>query len=107
MCLLCELEVEQLDHIFLKCEVAARTWNAMFKWSYISQPHFPSVIDLFVWIDQVSIFAKKKVLVDMAACTIIWYIWRFLNDKVFAGAKTSQSDIVDYIHQYSFIWFAK
>lgn len=27
--LVCALEVEQLSHLFFRCEVAARTWNAM------------------------------------------------------------------------------
>ena len=88
-CILCKLEVKQLDHLFLKCEVVARTWNVEFKWLDISQPHFPSIVDLFIWIDQVPISVKKKALVDAVVCTIIWYVWRLRNNKVFAATTIS------------------
>lgn len=31
MCPVCDVEVEQLDHLFLKYEFAIRTWDAVFK----------------------------------------------------------------------------
>lgn len=58
------MEVEQRDHLFVKCEVVARSWFEIFKWLEISQIPFESIPDLFVLVDQLPIASKKKVVLD-------------------------------------------
>lgn len=103
MCPLCVLEVEQLYYIFLKCEIAAKTWNAMFKWLDISPFLVVTIIDFLKDIDQLPISTKKKSVVDAVFFTEITYIRRFKNDKVFSGGTLKQRDIVDSIRQFSLI----
>jgi len=63
-CPCCELEVEHLDHLFVHCEIAARTWDAIFRWLEMDRVEFQSIKALFDWIDIAHVSAKQKEKVD-------------------------------------------
>lgn len=82
LCMICKLEVEQLDHCFVRCEVTARTYNTIFSWIDIVLSDFDSIHEIFTFFDNDMTNAKKRRVVDAIAYTTIWYIWRFRNDMV-------------------------
>lgn len=42
-----QLEVEQLNRLFIRCEMAARTWNAILSWLDIDDSYFDIVHEIF------------------------------------------------------------
>lgn len=104
--LVCNLEVEQLSHLFLICEVTARTWDGVFRWLDIQVVQFSSIMHLFDYVDALYFCHIKKIDIDAVVGTTLWYIWRFRNDNVFAGGKFKRGDILDSICEFSFLQFS-
>lgn len=103
LCLICNLEVEQLDYLFIKCDVAARTWNAIFKWLGIQLISFDCINGLFDLIDATGGSSNKRRVIDDMVSTSLWYLLRFRNDIVFEGGKMIKDSIVYSIREYCFL----
>lgn len=54
------LYFEYLDHIGLKCEVAARMWNEVFKWIDMQPIGFGSMLEMIMWMDSLTLTVMKK-----------------------------------------------
>nr|KAJ0219356.1 hypothetical protein LSAT_V11C300123990 [Lactuca sativa] len=103
LCPIYNLEVEQLDHLFTKCKVPAKTWDAIFKWLDIQLISFDCINGLINLIDAIRGSANKRRVIDAVVNTTLWYLWRFRNDIVFEGRKMRNDSIVDSIRQYYFL----
>jgi hypothetical protein len=42
-CVFCRNEVEDIDHVFFKCNVSATVWEYIFKWVGVNTPAFNSI----------------------------------------------------------------
>lgn len=55
LCPICNLKAEQLDHLSVRCEVAAITWNEVFRWLEVQFTPFDSITQLFEQVDNLHI----------------------------------------------------
>ncbi|GJX61980.1 RNA-directed DNA polymerase, eukaryota, reverse transcriptase zinc-binding domain protein [Tanacetum coccineum] len=60
LCPICGIDQEDITHLFLKCEVTSEIWRAIFTWLGSVPPDIGSIKDLFLWIDNNHMVAKKK-----------------------------------------------
>lgn len=60
LCPICQLEAEQIGHLFLRCEVAARTWNAIFSWINVVPSNFDTIFEMFIFIDNARHECEEK-----------------------------------------------
>ncbi|GJT09443.1 RNA-directed DNA polymerase, eukaryota [Tanacetum coccineum] len=60
LCPICGIDQEDITHLFLKCEVTSEIWRAIFTWLGFVPPDIGSIKDLFLWIDNNHMVAKKK-----------------------------------------------
>lgn len=47
MCPICDGYIENLEHLFFRCEVAAWTWSSIFGWLDLQLPMWHSLLDIF------------------------------------------------------------
>ena len=102
LCPLCGLEEEKIDHLFIRCDVAARTWEALFKWLDIQVANFRDPSELIFMIDTVKISTPKKQNILAVVYTAFWFLWKYRNDLVHDSEKITKSVIVGSIQEFVF-----
>lgn len=98
---ICQLEVKQVDHLFIRCEVTTRTCNDIFS-SLNTDSNFDMVYGLFSFFDNDMLNSRKRRVADAIACTTFWYIERFWNNVVFQTGKIRRCVIIDSIKKTFF-----
>lgn len=87
LCPVCNLEEEKLVHLFVRCEVAPRNWNAIFKWLETHLIPFDYITQLFKQVDSLCGTVNKRRVIDVVYYPTVWFLWQFRNDKVFGGGR--------------------
>lgn len=64
LCSVCSNEPEDIIRLFMKCDVATRTWNAIFIWLDINNLLVSSLFDLASWLDSLTVNRWKKVIIE-------------------------------------------
>ncbi|GKE18849.1 RNA-directed DNA polymerase, eukaryota, partial [Tanacetum coccineum] len=83
LCPICGIHQEDTSHLFLKCYVASEIWKAIFAWLGSVPPDTVSINDLFLWIDNNHMVAKKKKGFEAICLITCWIIWKFRNASNF------------------------
>ena len=104
LCPICNVEEENLMHLFGRCEVAARTWEALFKWLDIQVSNFRDPSEFLKNESNLKLNEKKKIVIEAIVCTGLWFLWKYRNDVVHNTGKIRKGMIVDSIKEYSFLW---
>ncbi|CAH1425832.1 unnamed protein product [Lactuca virosa] len=60
MCSYCDLEREDTDHVLIKCSMAAKVWEEIFRWYGISQPQFGNISDMVEFCSKWGSCLKKR-----------------------------------------------
>lgn len=46
ICCYCEYEVESIDHVLIRCPLAAKVWEWIFRWCDVPLPNVESIEDM-------------------------------------------------------------
>lgn len=105
ICPVCDLQVECMEHLFFKCEIAARTWNVISRWIGLILPEWDSVSDTWNWLDIVAILRYKKQALESIFMVTCWSIWKNRNMVVFNEGNINKKPIFYLIVDKSYDWF--
>ncbi|GKU94169.1 hypothetical protein SLEP1_g7697 [Rubroshorea leprosula] len=103
-CALCEGEVEDSSHLFLKCRVAKWLWKACGKWWGISVNLENNCWKSF---EQFGVQAKEACVKEAWDCiwnVVVWSVWLARNQKIFRDSDVNISKLFDQIQLKSFLW---
>ncbi|KAJ0586631.1 putative reverse transcriptase zinc-binding domain-containing protein [Helianthus annuus] len=103
-CKLCDLHEEDVEHLFVSCEMAQQVWNFVSQWCKISSIYAFRVKDLLGWHKHVRGTEKWRKLVYAIVQVSIWVIWRCRNDLVFNGKQVNLDHMTSEIKHLSFVW---
>jgi len=104
-CVLCDLEEESTNHLFLHCNVACSVWEKVKVWFEIDfiTPH-----NLFIhWLCWNAGMTANKVFQRgrrLVWHTTMWVIWRARNNCIFNNVVSSTKEIFDEIKVLSWRW---
>ncbi|GKV16403.1 hypothetical protein SLEP1_g27050 [Rubroshorea leprosula] len=104
ICALCEEEVEDSNHLFLRCKVAKWLWKACGKWWGIS---VNLENDCWKSFEQFGVWAKETRVKEGWDCiwnVVVWTIWLARNQKIFRDSDINKSKLLDHIQLKSFWW---
>ena len=104
LCPMCGDHIEDVSHVFVRCEVACHTWEIIFRWFGISTPIFVLIDDIMDWVDSVQLSHNRRKILEAVMLTTMWVIWKFRNNKVFGDLKMKRSTIFDFIVANAFEW---
>ncbi|CAN1157515.1 hypothetical protein LINPERPRIM_LOCUS27449 [Linum perenne] len=96
-CVMCEKELELVDHLFIHCEFAVAIWNRVSSTLSLLGPRNEDVRGLFAaWkaMNCTPIFEKA---VGVVLNGIIWYIWLERNKRIFNDEWNSDRKIASKI----------
>ncbi|PWA37599.1 RNA-directed DNA polymerase, eukaryota, Reverse transcriptase zinc-binding domain protein [Artemisia annua] len=97
-------EMEDTDHVFVKCDIAVRIWESIFHWIDMVQLMFGVIADVFNWIDVVNIRQKARGLLEAIIMSAMRVMWQYQNNVIFGAVKMKKSIIFDRIVSHSFEW---
>ncbi|KAD4888212.1 hypothetical protein E3N88_20285 [Mikania micrantha] len=103
MCQLCLGEVEDIDHIFIRCPFAQEIWRRLSWWLNEELIRFSSVEELLK-----ALKGWKGMLKKVTTCiyTSLWCIWSTRNNWIFDKRRCSVDNIVEEIKTQAFPWIS-
>ncbi|PWA40745.1 RNA-directed DNA polymerase, eukaryota, Reverse transcriptase zinc-binding domain protein [Artemisia annua] len=104
LCPVCDTYIEDVNHVFLRCELASQIWDRIFRWLDMVQPVFLSITDILDWIDSMHSSLKRKKVLEAIILTSMWVIWKYRNNNLFGSVKMKRSCIFDIIVSNAFEW---
>ncbi|KAL4567247.1 hypothetical protein LXL04_022824 [Taraxacum kok-saghyz] len=103
LCPLCGVEEENLMHLFRRCEVAARTWEALFKWSDIQVSNFRDPNELLKNVGELKLNGNKKRVIEAIVCTDMWFIRKYRNDVAHVSCRLLTNAPSDSVYKSNLI----
>ncbi|CAN1262893.1 Putative ribonuclease H protein At1g65750 [Linum perenne] len=92
-CVLCKMESESVNHIFIHCRFSSQVWSKLSSTLSMLGPLPSSFGDLvLMWKDMncaLGFSAAKKVLLH----SFIWHLWLERNDRIFRDVERSTSQV--------------
>ncbi|KAL4589816.1 hypothetical protein LXL04_002726 [Taraxacum kok-saghyz] len=82
-CEVCNDFVEDIDHLFFKCDLASWLWSRLGLWINSSIPSFESLHDCFAWVDRVYKPSVSNKIVKILVVVLLKSIWIHRNDIMF------------------------
>ncbi|KAL4591888.1 hypothetical protein LXL04_004862 [Taraxacum kok-saghyz] len=105
MCPLCGQAPEHLLHLFCRCEVARSIWDGVFRWLAVFLFGDLHPREVFAAMETCNLRSNQKKALEVVICAVWWIIWRYRNDVVHDNRKMIKWLILDYIKEFSFVWF--
>ncbi|GJW11158.1 RNA-directed DNA polymerase, eukaryota [Tanacetum coccineum] len=106
LCPICMDEVETVNHIFFSCNMAKDLWYLFAKWWEIDIPVCANISEWFIWLDDLRVSSKVRLIIESVGDTLLWFIWKFRNDLIFSSSPLKKSMLWDLIVAHSFLWIS-
>jgi hypothetical protein len=106
-CAWCGQFPEYACHLFLHCKVAFSVWYAIFKWLGVVIVMPANLFYLFDCLSGAVASIKAKNKFKLVWHTVIWSIWKALNNKIFKNIDVQPVDIVEEVKVLSRKWSAE
>ncbi|XP_022019208.1 uncharacterized protein LOC110919242 [Helianthus annuus] len=90
---------EDVDHLFVSCEVAQFVWNFVSHWCKMSSIFAFRVKDLLDWHKHVQGCRKWRKLAYAVMQVALWVVWRSRNDLVFNDKQINLDQMTNEIKQ--------
>ncbi|GLT34080.1 hypothetical protein SLA2020_086230 [Shorea laevis] len=103
-CVLCNEEVEEINHLFCNCLEAWLVWVRVFNWwglDVVWPNTVQGVAELFMY--SMGRLVGKEVSATMFL-VVGWYLWYWRNTRVFGRGGELKEKLVDMIQVKSFFW---
>ncbi|GJW68374.1 RNA-directed DNA polymerase, eukaryota, reverse transcriptase zinc-binding domain protein [Tanacetum coccineum] len=104
LCPVCNTYIEDVNHVFVTCDLASQIWDRIFRWLDMAQLVFLSIADIIDWIISMHCSLKCKKLLEAIILTSMWVIWKYQNNTLFGSVKMKRSSIFDVIVSNAFEW---
>nr|KAJ0200013.1 hypothetical protein LSAT_V11C600315130 [Lactuca sativa] len=104
ICSYCESEDEDVNHVILRCPMAAKVWEWVFIWCGLPGTKFGSIGELVQFLSQWGTCPnKRKNLINICYGTA-WLIWKARCDRVFKKSLTPPTIVADMVKSIVFSW---
>ncbi|XP_071709175.1 uncharacterized protein [Rutidosis leptorrhynchoides] len=105
-CCFCDETFEDAYHLFLHCDTSKQIWSKISLWSNLSLPSWPSMANLWAWIDGVPILHNKRLITSIVIFATLWSIWRLRNCTIFKDKSFRKCHVIDSIVVTSYNWIS-
>ncbi|KAJ0442970.1 putative RNA-directed DNA polymerase [Helianthus annuus] len=104
ICKICEQHPEDIDHLFVSCDLAQQVWNYISAWCKISSIYAFRAKDLLDWHKHVSGNSKWRKLIYAIMQVSLWVLWRGRNHLTFNNKEIILARMMEEIKRLSFLW---
>nr|GFA50809.1 hypothetical protein [Tanacetum cinerariifolium]GFA51817.1 hypothetical protein [Tanacetum cinerariifolium] len=106
LCPICLEDIETVNHIFFSCNMAKDLWSMFAKWWDIDIPVRANVSEWFESLDDLAVSNKVRSYIDGVGDSLMWHIWKFINESIFSSSLPKKALIWDSIVSHSFLWIS-
>ena len=103
-CEVCGDHVEDIGHLFFKCELASWLWSRLGLWINSSIPAFESLLDCFAWIERLFKPPDRYKTVKTLVVALLKSIWIHRNDIIFNDKRVEKEYVLRRMQELSFFW---
>ncbi|KAJ0546635.1 putative RNA-directed DNA polymerase [Helianthus annuus] len=103
-CRVCNQLEENVDHLFIGCELAQTIWNFVSTWCKVSNIYAFRVKDLLNWHKNVKGNRRWRKLIYAVMQVALWVIWQNRNKLIFQGKEIRVDRLKEEIKQLGFLW---
>ncbi|XP_071729183.1 uncharacterized protein [Rutidosis leptorrhynchoides] len=104
LCVWCNVQNESVHHVFVSCVISKQIWSYLGSWINFNLPSWNNLEELWIWMDNLSVHEKKKIVVRSIFYSVLWNIWRLRNSYVFNDPTFRISHVLDNIIVTSFFF---
>ncbi|KAL4573563.1 hypothetical protein LXL04_020373 [Taraxacum kok-saghyz] len=83
LCPSCPNHVENVDHLFLKCDWATTLWTRISQWWNLPTPEFHTIKEIFEWLDQCTMKEVDKEVMKVIVIANLNRIWDHRNGIIY------------------------
>nr|GEU54289.1 RNA-directed DNA polymerase, eukaryota [Tanacetum cinerariifolium] len=105
LCSVCGLALEDVQHVFFRCDMAKLIFNRICRWWDLHWVDVSSFEDWDVWFGSIRLSSKLKIMLEGVFYISWWFIWSFRNRSIFDEASPRRSVLFDDIVSRSYFWF--
>lgn len=106
-CLLCDQELEDIDHLLLRCSFSRQIWHQCLRWAS-KQQLAPSSDDLkfSVWWRRAAMRVDRESRkgINTLVQLVTWCSWKHQNRCLFDGASPSVQQLLEQIRKEARLW---
>ncbi|KAJ0495937.1 putative reverse transcriptase zinc-binding domain-containing protein [Helianthus annuus] len=103
-CRVCNQLEENVDHLFIGCELAQTIWNFVSTWCKVSNIYAFRVKDLLNWHKNVKGNLRWRKLIYAVMQVALWVIWQNRNKLIFQEKEIRVDRLKEEIKQLGFLW---
>ncbi|GJZ22800.1 RNA-directed DNA polymerase, eukaryota, reverse transcriptase zinc-binding domain protein [Tanacetum coccineum] len=103
LCLICQEDVETINHIFFSCNMAMDLWAKFARWWELVIPICTNISEWFDWLGSLHVSSKTKSIIEGVGGTLLWSIWNFRNRVIFSDPPPKKAVLWDTIVSQSFL----
>ncbi|GJT73640.1 RNA-directed DNA polymerase, eukaryota [Tanacetum coccineum] len=104
LCPLCNAAMEDVQHVFFRCDVARVVLRKICRWWDLDWQEICSFSDWDAWFLSFWLSSRLKSILEGVFYVAWWRIWRLQNQLVFDASPPNRSTIFDDIVSWSFLW---
>ncbi|GKE26097.1 RNA-directed DNA polymerase, eukaryota, reverse transcriptase zinc-binding domain protein [Tanacetum coccineum] len=104
LCPICENHAESSSHLFFACSMARDIFRNIASWWDVKSPHVSSFEEWEMWTSSLTLFSRRKQILEGIIYIGWWSIWNFRNQVVFGSTIPSKASLFDDIVARSFQW---
>lgn len=104
-CAFCQNDFEDLDHLFVGCDLARMVWKKVEIWLGVDHIVEESLMEHFDSFAKVFTGKKSKKIRHLIWLASCWSIWLTRNNLIFKGEEPDLDSIVYHIKTMSWSWF--
>ncbi|GJW56322.1 RNA-directed DNA polymerase, eukaryota [Tanacetum coccineum] len=104
LCPLCNAAMEDVQHVFFRCDVARVVLRKICRWWDLDWQEICSFSDWDAWFLSFRLSSRLKSILEGVFYVAWWRIWRLRNQVVFDASPPNRSTIFDDIVSWSFLW---
>ncbi|GKV33856.1 hypothetical protein SLEP1_g42305 [Rubroshorea leprosula] len=103
-CVMCEVEGEDSDHLFLTCRMVKWLWKACAAWWGINVRLENNCWDTFKKLGEGNKDSRIKEGWDCIWNALVWSMWLARNQKIFQQSEQKKEKILELIQLRAFLW---
>nr|GEX45996.1 RNA-directed DNA polymerase, eukaryota [Tanacetum cinerariifolium] len=82
-CVMCHHGVETSKHLFFSCDFARQVYRLIMQWWDVSEGDFESYEGWLVWLENLRLQLKKKLMLEGVFYVTWWLLWMFRNKRIY------------------------
>jgi len=98
-------KIEDIDHLFVSCDVFGKIWLGIYNWLGLTTVHPKHVADHLLQFEHLGGFSKyTRATFQLICLSSVWVIWRERNAHVFSHKDETLQHLLDKIKLQSYWW---